>query len=167
MSHNDDEFIRFVTASGPGLIRLAWFLTGDADVAADVVQDAYTKTYVAWDRVRTQDAMAYARTVVAHANIDRIRRRHGETHLPMGFDRADGADIAEAVAQRDRITRMLAPLSRRQREVVALRYVLDLSEQTTAQTLGISVGAVKQAAQRALAALRAQAIQAADKECVR
>ena len=45
-------------------------------------------------------------------------------------------------------------LPTRQREVVALRYYLDLSESQIAETLGISNGAVKSHASRAAAALR-------------
>ncbi len=48
----------------------------------------------------------------------------------------------------------LQPLPRRQREVLALRYYLDLSEREIAQTLGISAGAVKSHASRGAAALR-------------
>jgi RNA polymerase sigma factor (sigma-70 family) len=48
----------------------------------------------------------------------------------------------------------LARLPRRQREVVLLRYVGDVSETEVARTLGISNGAVKQHAARGLAALR-------------
>ena len=49
----------------------------------------------------------------------------------------------------------LAELPRRQREVIALRYYVDLSEAEIAETLGISRGAVKSHASRGAAALRA------------
>lgn len=55
---------------------------------------------------------------------------------------------------RDALARLLAVLPQRQRTVVVLRYYTDLSEQQTADTLGISVGAVKSAASRGLDALR-------------
>ena len=48
----------------------------------------------------------------------------------------------------------LRGLPRRQREVIALRYYLDLSEADIAETLGISTGAVKSHASRGSAALR-------------
>jgi DNA-directed RNA polymerase specialized sigma24 family protein len=50
---------------------------------------------------------------------------------------------------------VLRGLSRRQREVVALRYLADLPETDVARALGCSVGTVKQHASRGLAALRA------------
>jgi RNA polymerase sigma factor (sigma-70 family) len=48
----------------------------------------------------------------------------------------------------------VAKLSKRQREVVVLRYIMDLSERETADALGCSTGSVKQHASRGLAALR-------------
>ena len=158
MASRDDEFTRFVAFSSPALTRLAWFLTGNAEIVADLVQEAYVKTYLAWGRVRTEDALAYARTVLVNTNIDRLRRRRArpETALPDGFEAADPRQPTAEVEQRDRVARMLAPLPRRQRQVVVLRYALDLSEHDTAELLGISVGTVKSAAARALARLREQ-----------
>jgi len=150
----DEAFSHFVTTSAASLTRLAWFLTGNMDLARDVVQEAYVKTYAAWRRVRSGEALLYARAVVVNANIDRLRRRHGEVALAEDFDQVDPTDTASAVSQRDEVARLLAGLPTRQRQVVVLRYVLDLSEQDTAAELGISVGTVKSASSRALASLR-------------
>lgn len=149
----DAEFTAFVRASSASLARTAWFLTGDAELAADLVQEAYVKTYLAWRRVRREDAAAYARKVLVNLNIDRWRRRHPETvgNVPEGLVASPEASVGE----RDRIARMLAGLPQQQRAVVVLRYLDDLSEQATAAHLGISVGAVKSAASRGLATLRA------------
>ena len=62
-----------------------------------------------------------------------------------------------AVARRGaprRRARRPAPAPDRQREVLALRYYLDLSEAEIADALGISRGAVKSHASRGSAALR-------------
>jgi RNA polymerase sigma factor (sigma-70 family) len=56
----------------------------------------------------------------------------------------------------------LRALPERQREVLALRYYLDLSEAEIAETLGISKGAVKTHASRGAATLRAQMEEAND-----
>ena len=61
---------------------------------------------------------------------------------------------AGAVESRDQIVRALGTLTPRQRRVVVLRYLLDLSEAEVAADLGISVGTVKSTASRALAQLR-------------
>ncbi len=57
-------------------------------------------------------------------------------------------------AQRRAVIDAMARLPRRQREVLALRYYLDLSEREIAETLGISPGAVKSHASRGADALR-------------
>ena len=72
-----------------------------------------------------------------------------------GWRRFDHAGTRAPAMARDRIARMLAGLPQQQRAVVVLRYLDDLSEQATAAHLGISVGAVKSAASRGLATLRA------------
>ena len=148
----DAEFAAFVRAASPALTKTAWLLTGDAHTAADLVQEAFVKTYLAWRRVRPETATAYARRVLVNLNADRWRRRRPET-LAEQVDAVRPSDEA-AVDDRDRIARMLATLPARQREVIVLRYFDDLSEATVAELLGISVGGVKSAASRGLAALR-------------
>lgn len=149
----DAESTAFVRASSPALTRTAWFICGDTEMARDLVQEAYVKTYLAWSRVRLEDAVGYTRKVLVNLNIDRWRRRRPETSGLVPECAIPSAEAA--VDERDRVARMLADLPRQQRAVVVLRYLDDLSEQDTAAHLGISVGAVKSAASRGLAALRA------------
>jgi RNA polymerase sigma factor (sigma-70 family) len=63
------------------------------------------------------------------------------------------ASLLEA-ARRDAVLDAMRRLPQRQREVLALRYYLELSEAEIASTLGISTGAVKSHASRGAAALR-------------
>ncbi len=68
---------------------------------------------------------------------------------------APGADEDVLVdARRRDVLAALGRLPRRQREVLVLRYYLELSERDIAQTLQISQGAVKSHASRGAAALR-------------
>jgi sigma-70-like protein len=75
-SPHDAEYDEFVAASWRRLCWTAYMLTGDRQLAEDLAQTALVKTYVAWPRVRRDDAFAYARRVLVNANIDRLRRRH-------------------------------------------------------------------------------------------
>ena len=75
-SPHDAEYYEFVAASWRRLCWTAYMLTGDRQLAEDLAQTAPVKTYVAWPRVRRDDAFAYARRVLVNANIDRLRRRH-------------------------------------------------------------------------------------------
>jgi len=150
----DAEYTAFVRSASASLTRTAWLLTGDADLAAELVQAALVKTYLAWRRVRHGEAIAYARRVLVNLNIDRWRRRPPtpSDHL----DQAVAGDAEQVIDDRDELARMLATLPPQQRRVIVLRYYSDLSEADVADHLGISAGAVKSAASRGLATLRSQ-----------
>jgi RNA polymerase sigma factor (sigma-70 family) len=61
--------------------------------------------------------------------------------------------VAPGAAHDDEVLDALRALPDRQREVLVLRYYLDLSEVDIAATLGISPGSVKTHAHRGLATL--------------
>ena len=150
--HRDADFSDFVRSASTPLTRTAYLLTGDRDAAAELVQEALVRTYVAWRRVHREGAMAYARRTLVNLNIDRWRRRPA---VPTDVvDRVDPGDAEQRFADRDEVVRLLARLPPQQRRVIVLRYFEDLTEAAVAENLGISVGAVKSAASRGLAALR-------------
>jgi len=148
----DTEFADFVRTSSRSLTRTAYLLCGDRALADDLVQEALLKTYVAWRRVRRDEAAGYTRRVLVNLNIDRWRRR---PPVPAELAEQPVTDPGPAqVDDRDQIVRLLAGLPTQQRRVIVLRYFDDLSEAATAELLGISTGAVKSASSRGLAALR-------------
>jgi RNA polymerase sigma-70 factor (sigma-E family) len=150
-----EEFPDFVRAASAHLLHTAWLLTGDQHRAEDLVQSALARTYAAWPRVRTEDAVAYTRRVLVNAQHDwwrgRTWREQPTDRLPDG---AAGADPAGRLHDRDALVRALGRLGVRERTVVVLRYYADLDIDAVADLLGISTGAVKSAASRALAKLR-------------
>lgn len=150
----DEAFTDFVRSSTPTLTRTAWLLTGDHALAQDLVQAAYAKTLRAWGRLDPGGALPYTRRAIVTENIDRWRRTRNESPVGLDFERPAPDSFEDRVADRDRVARMLATLTPTQRRVVVLRYYEDLSEAQTAEVLGMTVGAVKSAAHRALAALR-------------
>jgi RNA polymerase sigma factor (sigma-70 family) len=101
--------------------------------------------------VRWKKVSAYAEPwvvrVAGNLAIDRVRKRQRT-----GAFRA--RDVPGIDAQRVDLQRALVALSPKQREVVILRYLVDLPEVEVAETLGCSVGTVKTHASRGLAALR-------------
>ncbi|WP_421735597.1 SigE family RNA polymerase sigma factor [Cellulomonas sp.] len=152
---HDQEFSAFVAAAKGELGKTAWLLTGDAHLAAELVQDALVRTYVAWPRARQNDPLAYARRVLANSRIDMWRRRRREVlSAPAGMP--DAARLSETVVieHRDELVRALARLTTRQRRIVVLRYLVGLTEREVAADLGVSVGAVKSQASRGLSLLR-------------
>lgn len=148
----ESEFVGFVLASQPQLLRLAYLVCGDWHRAEDIVQTALTKVYVRWARVRRDEGPEpYARRAVVNAAIDERRRpwrrEHPVRQLP---------EAAEEVrpSMDSTVIDALMSLGARQRAVVVLRYIEDLDVAQTADILGISSGTVKSQAAKALATLR-------------
>ena len=150
----DAAFVAFVELHSRRLLRSALLLTGRADAAEDLVQTALLRLYRHWPRVRDDDPLAYVRRVMVNARRDWWRRRTW-SEQPVGTVPETAApDPSGSHAERDAVVRALAPLSRRERTVLVLRYCDDLSERDVAALLGVSVGTVKSTASRALAKLR-------------
>lgn len=138
-----------------GLLRLAVLLV-DRATAEDVVQDAFARLYGRWRTLRDPErALPYLRSCVLNGARSQLRHlKVVERHAPAGApDAASAEDAAMARAEHDAVLVALDALPRRQREVLVLRYYLDLTEADIAETLGISPGSVKQHASRGIAAL--------------
>ena len=141
------------------LVRLSVLLVRDTATAEEVVQDAFVAVHGRWSRLRDPDlALAYLRQAVVNRSRSALRHRtvvarHAERRAVPSI--VSGADeVTLATTRRDAVLEAMRELPRRQREVLALRYYLDLSEAEIADTLGISRGAVKSHASRGSAALR-------------
>jgi RNA polymerase sigma factor (sigma-70 family) len=74
--------------------------------------------------------------------------------LPEGWDTPDGSDPFAGVEEAADLEALFAPLPKRVREVLSLRYLEGLDPEETAARLGIERNAVDQAHHRGLAALR-------------
>jgi RNA polymerase sigma-70 factor (sigma-E family) len=143
------------------LVRLGVLLVHDVGTAEEIVQDCFLAVHAKWNSLRDPDrALAYLRRSVVNRSRSHLRhlsvvRRHADREAPP--EPAAGADHATYdLARRAMVLEALHRLSRRQREVLVLRYYLDLSEAEIADVLGISRGAVKSHASRGAAALRAE-----------
>lgn len=153
----EDALTTLYTEHYRSLVRLAATLLDDPGLSEEVVQDAYVKMYRAWSRIREADAaIGYLRTTVLNLARSRMRRRLvAPKHAPLPMPESAPADEgAIDRLEHDRVIDALSRLPRRQREVIVLRYYEDLSENEIAKTLGISNGAVKTHASRAMASLR-------------
>jgi RNA polymerase sigma-70 factor (sigma-E family) len=130
--------------------RVAYRLLGDREDAADAAQEACARACLRWRRLsRGGDPTPWVVRVSGNLAIDRWRRRRTVASHPLP------AATPTTTPDRVDLHRALDKLSNRQRDVVVLRYFADLPESAVAETLGCSVGAVKQHASRALASLRA------------
>jgi RNA polymerase sigma-70 factor, ECF subfamily len=133
--------------------RLAYSMLGDRTAAEDAVQEAGMKAWRAAGRLRDDsgDLRSWFLTIVAN-QCRSIRRTRWWRVLPLAR-LPEEAEAAPATDARLDLERALAGLSSQHREVLALRYFLDLSVDEVARVLGISVSATKSRLHRALRAL--------------
>jgi RNA polymerase sigma-70 factor (sigma-E family) len=162
-SHDFEEFVR---ARRPALVRSAYLLTGDRDLAEDLVQSALTRTHGAWPRLTDPaNADAYTRKIMYHLQVSWWRRnRVPESvtdHTPEPRP-AGGPGEATGLTNRLTIHGALAKLSPKQRAVLVYRYFEDRSEAETAALLGVQIGTVKSQTSKALDRLRSVAPELAE-----
>lgn len=128
-------------------------LLGRRSEAEDVAQETLARAFVHWRGVRGH-AEAWTVRVAGNLAIDAWRRARRIDHRTSPLTGAPGAITPEPSAQRIDLHRALSTLSKRQREVLVLRFLADLPEADVARVLGCSPGSVKVHAARGLAALR-------------
>jgi RNA polymerase sigma-70 factor (sigma-E family) len=138
-----------------GLVRLAHVMLGDRAAAEDVVQEAFCGLYRHWDRLAgPEKALAYVRSSVLNGCRSALRRRSrgdiGGVNQPL-VTSAESAALAGE--ERRQVMRLLRRLPDRQREVLVLRFYLDLPDAEIARQMGIRPGTVRSTTHRALAAL--------------
>ena len=133
---------------------LARQLTHDAAAAEDIAAEGFARVWRHWESGRITQPWGYLRRTVVNETISRARRSASEQRAQAQYRPAPGSGLEEAVADGDLVARLLAGLPPRQRRLLELRFLEDLSERETALRLGISVGAVKSGTSRALARLR-------------
>ena len=143
--------------------RAAWLITGSSEEAADATQEGFVKAWNALDRFR--DDLEFRpwviRIVVNTARnrrrsawrFDALRTRAAALPAPVA---QSAEDAAMAATQYDALIAAMACLGARDREVLACRYLLELSEAETAQVLDCAAGTVKSRLSRALVRLRTQ-----------
>ena len=141
----------------------AAFLLGAGEESDDVVQEAFVKAFRHLSRFRAGEPFGpWLLRIVANEtkNLSRSRRRRAALALRLGTAEpagpaADGpVDEVLATERRARLVAVVSGLPDRERQVLACRYFLDLSEAETAQVLGWPLGSVKSRTSRALNRLR-------------
>ncbi|MCX4626125.1 SigE family RNA polymerase sigma factor [Streptomyces sp. NBC_01443] len=139
------------------MVRLAVLLVDDLATAEDVVQDAFTALYRRHGEQISEvdNALGYLRTAVVNTSRSVLRRRRTARAWtpPAAADIPSAEDHVVLDEAHREVLAALGRLTPRRRQVLVLRYWAELSEAEIATTLGISRGAVKSNASRALDAL--------------
>jgi len=151
------DFAEFYRTSSDDCLRTVLISVGDRDTAQDLVAEAFARACASWRTVSRHPApAAWVVRTALNMNVSRWRRRHREvtvSDLSVVEDLPARGQVADSSVD-PRIMAALMRLPVRQRQVVALRLLLDLDTRDTAAALGIAPNTVMAHMGQALAALR-------------
>jgi RNA polymerase sigma-70 factor (sigma-E family) len=150
----DEAFAEYFGARSDTMRATAYLLCGDWHRAEDLVQVAFTKLYLAWDRVARHETLdGYLRQTLVRTFLDE-RRLGWWRRVRVTSSLPEPAGVTHPADDRLDLIAALATVPRRQRAVLILRYWEDLSVEETAALLNCSTGTVKSQAARGLVTLR-------------
>jgi RNA polymerase sigma factor (sigma-70 family) len=163
------DFAEFYKASWAPCLRAVSASVADPRLAEDMVAEAFARAWSSWRDVSRHPApRAWVVRTALNAGVSWWRRRHREVALagqdPAGQDRASqdpagcGGSTDPGEGLDTALMEAVRRLPAREREVIALRLILDLDTETTAKHLGIAPGTVRAHLSRAMVALRQEAV---------
>ena len=163
---SDEAFTRLVEEHQTHVYNLCYRMLGEPEAAEDAAQESFLRAYQNLQRYdRNRPFATWLLSIAAHYCIDRLRRRKlsmfsldEENDDGVTFEIADPASPnpeAESVKreERDRIHILLKDLDATDRAAIILRYWNDYSEIEIAESLNLTVSAVKSRLHRARRAL--------------
>jgi len=146
------EFAEFYAAAWDDCLRIVVVTVGNRALGEDLVAEAFTRAWASWRKVRgLAEPRAWVIRCALNAHVSWWRRHRREVAL--------GSHDATATTSQDpgldsSLVAALRRLPVRQRQVIALRLLLDLDTATTAEMLGMSGSTVRSHLHRAVTALR-------------
>jgi RNA polymerase sigma factor (sigma-70 family) len=135
------SFDEFFSAESDRLLRILGVITGSRAEAEDIVQEAFTRVFQHWERVREMENPSgyLERTAM---NVFRKQYRRAKMGMRRTAGVAPERDVYQAVEDRDVATRALAVLTPRQRAAIVLTEGLGYSGEEAADVLGIKKSTV-------------------------
>jgi RNA polymerase sigma-70 factor (sigma-E family) len=150
----DKEFAEYFSARFDKARRIAYAMCGDWVEAEELAQHGFVRLYSHWPRVAATNPDAYLRTVLTRLFLD--TRRRGRKREQLVAEPPDQfMDPDYSADDRQTLVAALQHVPPRQRAVLVLRIIQDLSVEQVAETLRCSPGTVKSQTARGLQALRA------------
>lgn len=152
-----EDFAEFYRGAADDCLRAVLVSVGDEDSARELVDEAFARAWVSWRTVSSHPApKAWVVRTALNVGISRWRRRRREVSVADPGRVADPLAVGggSAAVVDPRIMAALKRLPARQRQVVALRLILDLDTAGTAEVLGIAANTVMAHLGRAMATLR-------------
>ncbi|WP_239134010.1 RNA polymerase sigma factor [Rugosimonospora africana] len=162
MTAGERDLFRVLVVRYGALAQRTALLCGAGADADDVVQESFVAAYRALPRFRVRESFRpwLLRIVInqAHNAVRGRQRARALADRVAGWHTAvlDDEPVSNAltVERRAALVRALGDLREADREILALRYLLDLSEAETATALRLPKGTVKSRTARALERLR-------------
>jgi RNA polymerase sigma factor (sigma-70 family) len=167
LAAREDAFRRLYDETSPRLYGVALRVVGNREWAEDVLQDAYLYLWRVADSYRASlsPPLAWMGVIVRSRALDFLRRRHAErldvaqplegaVDDTLADDAASPMDTAQASEQAWALHECLRKLEAKQREVLSLAYLRDLSHGELAQQLKLPLGTVKTWIRRGIDQLR-------------
>lgn len=149
-------FTELVQGWHPTVERYVGRMLGGPD--DDVVQEIWLAVVKGLPRLKRPDRFTpWLFTVARRAVMNRLREAYSRPE-PESIDDVPGEDEAEGVVNRETLADALAELPAREREVLLLFYLEDLSLETCAQICAVPVGTVKSRLNRARRLLRQELV---------
>jgi RNA polymerase sigma factor (sigma-70 family) len=152
-----DEFATIFLSGYGDCVRFAVGMLGDRAIAEEAVQNAFVRLWVRPPRLDDAGAAkAYVLRTIANMGHD-VRRRDQRRRVlePLSWQETQETKVRDDAVAVD-VRRAIDALPTRRRACVLLRYVLQFTEQETAEALEISIGTVKSQTSKALRQLREQ-----------
>jgi RNA polymerase sigma factor (sigma-70 family) len=146
------NFEAFFEAEHERLLRAMYLVTGNAQEAEELMQDAFVAVWERWDGVREmEEPTGYLYRTAMNRFRSRLRRASRAARRAIGSEPGDAFAAAD---ERDALARALARLPERQRSAVVLTELLGYSSQEAGRILGVKDVTVRSLASQARAALR-------------
>jgi RNA polymerase sigma-70 factor, ECF subfamily len=151
LSPSVSSFETWYRAAHPRLLAALVVTVGDIDAARDATSEAFTRALQHWRRVQ---AMESPEAWVHRVAINVVRRSHRRRVLEERLLRRQRLEPALPPQVALEVWEALASLPLRQRQAVALRYLLGMTQADVAAAMGVAPGtaaATLHAARRSLA----------------
>jgi len=144
----------------PAIYRYVFYRVGDVATAEDLTAEVFVRLVEKSDRLvyRGRPLLAWLYTIARNLVTDHYRRAGRVTMLPLDEHLVAGTtsleESSEYTLTQQRLAAAIARLTEDQRQVILLKFFEGLDNETVAQMVGKSIGAVKALQHRGLAALR-------------
>ena len=157
---NPTAFAELYDRYQPAIYRYIYYRVNDVDTAEDLTAEVFVRLVEKIDRFtyKGRPLLAWLYTIARNLITDHLRRSGRD--LPLSLEEqlvgtiVDPAETVERRLRQGRLVAAIDSLTEDQRQVILLKFVEGLNNNTVAQVMGKTVGAVKALQHRALASLR-------------